>query len=82
MFILSIIDMRDVCGPMGSNHSEVMEELYFNNIENAKDRALKHYNNKQKKPLKKLKWKKRGDNYTTGDLSWVMYDINVLKTED
>ena len=64
---------------------------YFETVEEAKEYAQNDYdshNSKYRRKAQKIKWKHRLDpprdidNYCSGDMGFVMYDIDLLTIED
>jgi hypothetical protein len=58
-------------GQMGSSSSTNWEK-YFSKVSLAKKFAEKDYR-------REIKWKKSGNRHTSGDLRYVMYDIEPVK---
>jgi hypothetical protein len=81
MYKLTSENLSNLGGPMGSEYTTTNWEKYFKTIPAAKAYAEKDYSKSEKRS--KIKWT-RGDvrgSLTSGDLSWVMYDIEPVKCE-
>lgn len=81
MFCLTAYDNTNLGGPMGSDdHQDIILNKYYNDIDHAKEAALKHYNKRCKG--KKIPWTRSGKGFKSGDLLWVEYHITEVKAED
>lgn len=80
MFVLTAEDLTGLGGPMGTERTVTVLMEYFKSVDNAKQFALKHY--QRNRPGETFKWEKRGSKWTSGDLMFVMYDIEPIKTKD
>lgn len=76
-FILEIEDLTNLGGPMGTEYT-TSEYKYFNNQDNAKRYAEKHYDSGKTR----IEWSRRDNYITSGDLGSVMYTIRELVTSD
>lgn len=57
------------------SHNEAFNwERFYTSADLAKDRAEKHF-------CGKIKWRKRGVGFTSGDLNYISYDIGKVKIE-
>lgn len=69
IYSLTSTNMSGVGGPMGSEHTDTNYIRYFSTKEYAKAYAEEEYG-------KKIRWwNDRSGGCTSGDLSYVMYDI-------
>ncbi len=74
MYVLNIEDLSHLGGSMGTEYTTSTYQ-YYKKQDNAVKAAEKLYENK-------IDWKKKGSTLCSGDLSWVMFTIEEIKTED
>jgi hypothetical protein len=79
MYKLISENLLNLGGAMGLQHTTTNWEKYFKNVLAAKEYAEKDY---RKSCKEKIKWSKGGGVITSGDLLFVMYDIEKVKVED
>lgn len=79
MYQLIAEDLSHLGGPMGSEYTTEMFRRFFTTLDKAKEAANRHYNRDMKRGP--IKWEKDGRGVTSGDLSWVMYTIKLVKAE-
>lgn len=73
IYSLTATDMSNAGGPMGNNDVDVKYVRYFSTKKFAQEHAEKDYGDK-------IEWNNdRSGGCTSGDLSWVMYDIALVK---
>jgi hypothetical protein len=74
-------DVTNVGGPMGDNDSSENWTEYFESIDGAKAFAEKDYAKTERgRKEGPIKWREDGTRgWTSGDLSFVMYDITEVK---
>jgi hypothetical protein len=72
IYSLTSTNLTGLGGMMGTERTDVNYIKYFTTIEFAKKNAEKEYK-------KKIDWLKEGGKVRSGDLRWVMYDIETVK---
>lgn len=75
MYILRSENLTNLGGRMGTEYTFSNFEKYFNSLSSARKYAEKDYGSK-------LEWIKEKYGFRTKDLSYVMYHIRKIKTED
>ena len=75
MVKLTSENLTNIGRPMGTEYTTTNWDKYFKTVKKAKAYAEKDYR-------EKIKWEKDGSGITSGDLSYVMYDIKPVKMED
>ena len=80
IFKLVSTDMTHLGGPMGSEYTTTNFVKYFSSVDNAKKHAEKDFGDQRTEPIE---WKKKNKSgFTSGDLRYVMYDIESVVLED
>lgn len=74
MFCLESEDLTGLGGPMGTEQTSTNFRLYFKTLEDAKAHAEKNYK-------ATIKWNKKDGEWSSGDLSYVMYHITKIKLQ-
>jgi len=77
MYELTSTDLTNLGGPMGTESTSENFHKLFASLESAKSAAERDYN-QSRGPIK---WKRNGRGWTSGDLGYVMYDIEKVRVE-
>lgn len=80
MYRLTNTNLTGLGGPMGTERTSTRWTKFFRSRSGAKEYAEGDYQ-KNGHDLD-WKWQQVGDNLTSGDQGWVMYDIEYVYTED
>ena len=81
VYKLTITDLSGVGGPMNfiGARTRVVGEHYFIYSGAAMQFAERHYKRNGAKGSEPIRWKILRGGYSSGDLSWIMYDIEKIK---
>jgi hypothetical protein len=79
MYCAVATNMVGAGAPMGMQETPTMWRKFFKKFREAKLYCEKHYGRGKRK---RIDWHTDDDGVSSGDLSWVMYDIFKVKTED
>lgn len=83
MFKVTVEDLTNVGGPIHMQQTNIIDEVYFHHIENAKDWCLENYKRDFWNEDAVIEWQYNDDGTITSvDLLDVMYIIEEIETQD